>query len=204
MPSPSRRVTAPFSHRTSLPASEGATIPTDSGGSSQRRRASYAAARTASRQGASHLRPRTQRALAHRVATSIRKACGLETSCAWTHERPLQCRRAWILHRLALRTKGLQSRLRAEIMRSMKTRIRPLSFLVPVSTAIAFALSIGASPRPASAQPGGCDVPAPSDVKAPPAAAKKTKSGLASRVLTPGTGKAHPTEFDEVTVRYTG
>jgi FKBP-type peptidyl-prolyl cis-trans isomerase len=89
-------------------------------------------------------------------------------------------------------------------MRGMKTRIRPLSFLVPVSTAIVFALSIVAAPHPASAQPGGCNVPAPSDVKAAPATATKTKSGIASRVLTPGTGKAHPGEYDVVTVRYTG
>jgi len=47
-------------------------------------------------------------------------------------------------------------------------------------------------------------VPAPDDVKAPPASAQKTKSGLASRVLKPGTGKQHATEFDQVTVRYTG
>lgn len=47
-------------------------------------------------------------------------------------------------------------------------------------------------------------MPAPDDVKAPPASAQKTKSGLASRVLKPGTGKQHATEFDQVTVRYTG
>lgn len=47
-------------------------------------------------------------------------------------------------------------------------------------------------------------MPAPDDVKAPPASAQKTKSGLASRLIKPGTGKEHPTEFDQVTVRYTG
>ena len=45
---------------------------------------------------------------------------------------------------------------------------------------------------------------APPDVKAPPADAIKSASGLASKVITPGTGKAHPTPADYVTVHYTG
>jgi peptidylprolyl isomerase len=44
----------------------------------------------------------------------------------------------------------------------------------------------------------------PSDVAAPPATAAKTASGLASRVITPGTGKTHPGATDIVTVHYTG
>ena len=47
-------------------------------------------------------------------------------------------------------------------------------------------------------------IPAPPDVKAPPADAAKTSTGLASKVLTKGTGKAHPRATDEVTVHYTG
>jgi FKBP-type peptidyl-prolyl cis-trans isomerase len=47
-------------------------------------------------------------------------------------------------------------------------------------------------------------VPAPVDVKAPPASAGKTKSGLASRVLTPGNGTSHPASDDLVTVHYSG
>ena len=39
---------------------------------------------------------------------------------------------------------------------------------------------------------------------APPADATKTASGLASKVLKPGTGKAHPARTDLVTVHYTG
>jgi peptidylprolyl isomerase len=46
--------------------------------------------------------------------------------------------------------------------------------------------------------------PVPEDVKAPPASAKKTASGLAYRVLKPGTGKKHPTPADRVTVNYSG
>ena len=47
-------------------------------------------------------------------------------------------------------------------------------------------------------------IPAPSDVAAPPADAQKTASGLATKVLKPGTGKDHPTREDLVTVHYTG
>jgi len=45
---------------------------------------------------------------------------------------------------------------------------------------------------------------APADVKAPPADATKTPSGLAYRVLNPGTGTKHPTAASTVTVHYTG
>jgi peptidylprolyl isomerase len=44
----------------------------------------------------------------------------------------------------------------------------------------------------------------PPDVKAPPADAAKTASGLASRVVKAGTGKTHPGKSDLVTVHYTG
>ena len=47
-------------------------------------------------------------------------------------------------------------------------------------------------------------LPPPADVAAAPAGAAKTASGLASRVLTPGTGKTHPAKTDLVTVNYTG
>ncbi len=47
-------------------------------------------------------------------------------------------------------------------------------------------------------------IPAPADVAAPPANADKTASGLASIVLTPGTGKEHPTDESHVVVHYTG
>ncbi len=45
---------------------------------------------------------------------------------------------------------------------------------------------------------------APADVKAPPHDAKRTHSGLAYEVLTPGTGTRHPKSVDQVTVHYTG
>jgi FKBP-type peptidyl-prolyl cis-trans isomerase len=45
---------------------------------------------------------------------------------------------------------------------------------------------------------------APSDVKAPPADAKKTVSGLAYKMLAKGTGARHPSASSQVTVHYTG
>jgi FKBP-type peptidyl-prolyl cis-trans isomerase len=45
---------------------------------------------------------------------------------------------------------------------------------------------------------------APADVKAPPADAKKTKTGLAYKVINTGTGAKHPRPTDYVTVHYTG
>ena len=47
-------------------------------------------------------------------------------------------------------------------------------------------------------------IPAPADVAAPPADAQTTASGLASKVLTPGTGTDHPVATDLVKVHYTG
>jgi peptidylprolyl isomerase len=47
-------------------------------------------------------------------------------------------------------------------------------------------------------------IPAPADVATPPADAKKTASGLATKVLTPGKGKDHPKDNDKVKVHYTG
>jgi len=49
------------------------------------------------------------------------------------------------------------------------------------------------------------DAPAvPKDVAAPPEDAKKTASGLAWKVLTPGSGSEHPSATSTVTVDYTG
>jgi peptidylprolyl isomerase len=63
---------------------------------------------------------------------------------------------------------------------------------------LAFATVASAqTPRPLAA-------PAPEDVAAPPADAEKTSSGLASKILTPGTGSTHPAKTDLVTVHYTG
>jgi FKBP-type peptidyl-prolyl cis-trans isomerase len=66
----------------------------------------------------------------------------------------------------------------------------------PAATQAAQALAAPA------AMPGAPAVPP--DVKAAPANATKTASGLAYRVLTKGTGKRHPTATDNVKVHYSG
>jgi len=55
---------------------------------------------------------------------------------------------------------------------------------------------------PAAADPK--TIPAPEDVAQAPKDAKKTKTGLQSKVLSPGKGKDHPTDADKVKVHYTG
>ncbi len=55
---------------------------------------------------------------------------------------------------------------------------------------------------PAAAAPG--QIPAPPDVAAPPADAQTTASGLATKVIKPGTGTVHPGPMDKVRVDYTG
>jgi FKBP-type peptidyl-prolyl cis-trans isomerase len=52
------------------------------------------------------------------------------------------------------------------------------------------------------ATPAG--IPAPPDVAAPPPDATRTASGLASKVLEPGTGTRHPRPNSRVLVHYTG
>jgi len=70
-------------------------------------------------------------------------------------------------------------------------RLRPLLSLLALS-----ALPVlGQEPAP---------IPAPPDVAAPPADAAVTASGLASKVLSPGTGTDHPVPGDSVKVHYTG
>ena len=56
----------------------------------------------------------------------------------------------------------------------------------------------------AAAAAAVAEIPAPPDVAAPPADAEVTESGLASKVLTPGTGQEHPAAADKVEVHYTG
>jgi len=47
-------------------------------------------------------------------------------------------------------------------------------------------------------------IPAPSDVAAPPADAVTTSSGLATKVMKPGTGTSHPRAASRVRVHYSG
>jgi FKBP-type peptidyl-prolyl cis-trans isomerase len=66
-------------------------------------------------------------------------------------------------------------------------------------------LTILALPCLAAAQATApASIPAPADVAAPPADAQTTADGIASKVLTPGTGTDHPQPGDAVKVHYTG
>lgn len=55
---------------------------------------------------------------------------------------------------------------------------------------------------PQTQKPGA--IAAPADVAAPPPDAARTPTGLASKVLQPGTGQQRPGPNDQVTVHYTG
>src|SRR5262245_26622885 len=69
---------------------------------------------------------------------------------------------------------------------------------------IGFMLMLLSGCRDATPPAVSSNVPAPSDVAAPPAGSLKTTSGLSTRVLQPGTGTRHPRVTDRVRVHYTG
>jgi FKBP-type peptidyl-prolyl cis-trans isomerase len=73
-----------------------------------------------------------------------------------------------------------------------------MRILVPLFATALGALSAYAQTTPPPA------IPAPANVAAAPADAAKTASGLATAVLSAGTGKDHPTKEDIVTIDYTG
>jgi FKBP-type peptidyl-prolyl cis-trans isomerase len=73
-----------------------------------------------------------------------------------------------------------------------------------VVTAPASAAVLPVEVKTATPAPTAPSIPAPADVAAAPADAQKTKSGLASKVITKGSGKDHPAETDTVKVHYTG
>ncbi len=59
-------------------------------------------------------------------------------------------------------------------------------------------------PKKASSPVANAGLPPPPDVAAPPTDAQRTASGLASKVLTPGSGQVKPKAEDTVEVHYTG
>ncbi len=70
----------------------------------------------------------------------------------------------------------------------------------PAASSSASSMAPAAPAAPEAPPP----IPAPADVAAPPADAQRTASGLASKVLSPGTGTEHPRAHDAVRVHYTG
>src|SRR5436190_22111203 len=77
----------------------------------------------------------------------------------------------------------------------MNTRLRILALLL--MSLILPQLAAAQATAPPS-------IPAPADVAAPPADAQTTADGIASKVLSPGTGTDHPQPGDSVKVSYTG
>lgn len=63
-----------------------------------------------------------------------------------------------------------------------------------LASVLVLALACNRGPTPA----------VPTDVAAPPAEAERTDSGIASKVLTVGTGTVHPDRSSAVTVHYSG
>jgi FKBP-type peptidyl-prolyl cis-trans isomerase len=77
----------------------------------------------------------------------------------------------------------------------------------PAAPAASAPATAAAAPAATAATAPSADPPelaAPADVAAPPADAKRTASGLASKVLKAGTGKDRPKPTDSVKVHYTG
>ena len=77
----------------------------------------------------------------------------------------------------------------------------PKGFLMRFISAFVVTLAVTVMPLFSFAQ---SPTQAPADVKAPPADAKKTPSGLAYKVVKASTRTKHPTATDAVTVHYTG
>jgi len=89
------------------------------------------------------------------------------------------------------------------------SHLRPATSLMCAAMLLAASAAAAGAGQQAPAQqaetkPLVRPIPAPADVAAPPADAAKTKTGLASKVITPGTGTEHPKADDVVTVHYTG
>jgi FKBP-type peptidyl-prolyl cis-trans isomerase len=81
------------------------------------------------------------------------------------------------------------------------------SYLVALALAGAAACSSEDTSKPERAPappPAAATIPAPPDVAAPPADAQRTPSGLAFKILQPGTGTRHPRPTSVVVAHYTG
>ena len=85
---------------------------------------------------------------------------------------------------------------------------RPALLLTCAAAIVAASATTAPAGQQTPAQPAAAPltrpIPAPPDVAAPPDDAQKTASGLATKVITPGTGTEKPKLTDQVTVHYTG
>ena len=80
---------------------------------------------------------------------------------------------------------------------------RVMRYTAPLAAAMAaFTIAVVSGQKPSGTAQNA--IPAPPDVAAVPADAQKTKSGLASKVITPGSGNRKPAANDLITAHYTG
>jgi len=90
----------------------------------------------------------------------------------------------------------------------MTSYARPALYLGAAAMVALAAVGAQAAPQQTpAAQPTAPivrPIPAPPDVAAPPADAVKSATGLATKLITAGTGTTHPKAEDFVTVHYTG
>jgi len=105
---------------------------------------------------------------------------------------------ALLLGLAACNTKTEEPATKSESQQSEPAKPAAATSAAAASTVMA----AGAASAAPSADPKA--IPAPADVATAPADAKKTASGLATKVLTPGKGKEHPKDEDSVKVHYTG
>jgi FKBP-type peptidyl-prolyl cis-trans isomerase len=81
---------------------------------------------------------------------------------------------------------------------------KTLCSLIALAVVMSWCLAAPTTIHARAAQGGQTMLPAPPDVAAPPADAKRTASGLAYKVLQPGKGSKHPAATSSVTVHYSG
>jgi FKBP-type peptidyl-prolyl cis-trans isomerase len=92
----------------------------------------------------------------------------------------------------------------------MPDRVGPVLSRAAAAGALVVLTLLSVSGCSRSSEPAGRaaesprQIPAPPDVAAAPSDASVTATGLASRVITPGTGTRHPRPNSRVTVHYTG
>jgi FKBP-type peptidyl-prolyl cis-trans isomerase len=92
---------------------------------------------------------------------------------------------------------GVDSSTRCVKFLPMNILPHSLRAMLPHAAGLALALSLSLHAEPAMPE-------TPADVKAPPADAVKTASGLTSKVLQAGKGDHQPAATDTVTVHYSG
>jgi FKBP-type peptidyl-prolyl cis-trans isomerase len=100
---------------------------------------------------------------------------------------------------LACESGGGSTRATADTATPSAKPSATVATLATATASVSVAIATAAVPVPSATA-----IAAPSDVAAAPADAVKSKTGLASKVVTKGKGTEHPSEYDKVKVHYTG